>query len=40
LNSYVAAVRLICPEFADVACWRLEKLAINGSIVLDLGKPL
>jgi hypothetical protein len=40
LNSYVAAMRIICPQFADVACWRLEKLAINGAIVLDLGKPL
>jgi hypothetical protein len=40
LNSYVAAVRLICPDFAEVACWRLEKLAINGEITLDRGEPL
>ena len=39
-NSYVAAVRLICPDSAKIECWQLEKLAINGSIVLDLGKPL
>ncbi len=39
-NTFVAAVRLICPDFAEVECWRLEKLAINGKIILDLGKPL
>ena len=39
-NTYVAAVRLICPDSAAVECWRLEKLAINGTIVLDRGQPL
>ncbi len=39
-NTYVAAVRLICPEAAKVECWRLEKLAINQAIVLDRGEPL
>jgi hypothetical protein len=39
-NSYVAAVRLVCPDFGKVECWRLEKLAINGTIVLDRGQPL
>ncbi len=39
-NSYVAAVRLICPDQAKVECWRLEKLAINRKIVVDLGQPL
>ncbi len=39
-NSYVAAVRLICPDLAKVTCWRLEKLAINRKIVVDLGQPL
>jgi hypothetical protein len=39
-NSYVAALRLVCPDFDKVACWRLEKLAINGTIVLDRGEPL
>ncbi len=39
-NSYVAAVRLICPEQAEVECWRLEKLAINRKIILNLGQPL
>ncbi len=39
-NTYVAAVRLVCPDFAAVACWRLEKLAINGEITLDRGEPL
>jgi len=33
-------VRLICPEADDVACWRLDKLAINGTIVIDRGAPL
>ena len=40
INSYVAAVRLVCPEWAEVECWRLEKLAINGEIVIDLGQAL
>ncbi len=39
-NTYVAAVRLICPDFSKVDCWRLEKLAINGKIILDRGQPL
>ena len=39
-NTYVAAVRLVCPDFAKVACWRLEKLAINRKMVIDLGEPL
>ena len=39
-NSYVAAVRLICPDHAEVDCWRLEKLAINRKIVIDLGQPI
>jgi len=39
-NSYVAAVRLVCPDFEKVECWRLEKLAINGEITLDRGQPL
>ena len=39
-NTFVAAVRLICPDSVKVECWRLEKLAINGKIILDLGKPL
>lgn len=39
-NTYVAAVRLTCSDFAKVACWRLEKLAINGKIILDRDEPL
>jgi hypothetical protein len=39
-NTYVAAVSLICPDAQDVNCWRLEKLAINGTVVLDQGQPL
>jgi len=34
-NSFTAAVFLDCPEFEKVACWSLEKLSINGKIVLD-----
>ncbi len=34
-NSFTAAVLLECPEFEKVACWSLEKLSINGKIVLD-----
>ncbi len=39
-NTFVAAVRLICSDFPKVACWRLEKLAINGKIIFDWGQPL
>lgn len=39
-NTYVAAVRLVCSEIAEVECWRLEKLAINGIVTLDRGQPL
>jgi len=39
-NTYVAAVRLVCPDFSEVACWQLEKLAINGEVALDRGEPL
>jgi len=34
-NSFTAAVLLECPEFEKVECWSLEKLSINGKIVLD-----
>jgi len=34
-HSYVAAVRLICDDADDAKCWRLEKLAFDGRIVLD-----
>jgi len=34
-NSFTAAVLLDCPEFKKVACWSIEKLSINGKIVLD-----
>ncbi len=34
-NSFTAAVVLDCPEFQKVTCWSLEKLSINGKIVLD-----
>ncbi len=39
-NTYVAALRLVCADLARVACWRLEKLAINEKIILDRGEPL
>ncbi len=39
-NMYVAAVQLICADFAKVKCWHLAKLAINGKIIVDLGQPL
>lgn len=34
-NSFTAAVLLDCPDFEKVMCWSLEKLSINGKIVLD-----
>lgn len=34
-NSFTAAVTLDCPEFQKIKCWSLEKLSINGEIVLD-----
>jgi len=38
-NTYVAAVRLVCPAFRKTECWRLEKMALNGKIIIDR-KPL
>ncbi len=40
INTDVAAMRPMCPDDARVACWRLRKLAINETIVIDHGKPL
>lgn len=34
-NSFTAAVLLECPDFNKVECWSLEKLSINGQIVID-----
>jgi len=34
-HDYVAAVRLVCDEAADAKCWRLEKLAFDGRILLN-----
>jgi hypothetical protein len=34
-NSFTAAVTLDCPDHSKVSCWSLEKLSINGRIVLD-----
>ncbi len=39
LNIFVAAVRLICADFAKVKCWHLAKLAINGIIIVDQSEP-
>ena len=39
-HVYVAAVRLMCDDFERAECWRLEKLAIDGRIVLDGEKSL
>jgi len=37
-NSFTAAVVLDCEAYKDVGCWSLEKLSINGEIVLDRKK--
>ena len=34
-TSFTAAVLLECPDYTVVKCWSLEKLSINGRIVLD-----
>ena len=39
-NTYVAAVQLVWSDFAEVECWRLDKLAINQTIVLGLSESL
>ena len=36
---YVAAVRQVCGNAQDLACLRLEKLAVDGKIVFDRGEP-
>ena len=38
-NVFVAALQLVCPDFEQVGCWSLDKLALNGKIVIDR-KPL
>lgn len=38
-HVYVVALRLICPAYKTFACWRLEKLAIDETIVIDIGDP-
>ncbi len=40
VNAYVAAVRLICPQFNKVECWRLDKLAIDRTIILNRSDPV
>lgn len=35
-HSYVAAVRLICPDYQNLECWRLEKLALDNRILFDV----
>lgn len=37
-HVYVAAVRLVCPSFEKLECWRVEKLAIDGNILIDLDR--
>ena len=39
-NEYVVAIRQICEDYATLDCWRMEKLAINRQIILNLGEPL
>jgi len=39
-NTYVAAIRLTCPAYENLECWRLEKLSINGEIIVDEGQRL
>ena len=39
-NTYVAAVRMVCPDPQEVKCWRLDALAINDQIVLKRGFDL
>jgi hypothetical protein len=34
-NSFTAAVLLECTDFEKIECWSLEKLSINGKIVVD-----
>ena len=34
-NSFTAAVTLDCQDHTKVKCWSLEKLSINGKIILD-----
>lgn len=38
-NTYVAALRLVCDDFDKVECWSLDKLAINGKILINR-KPI
>ena len=35
-HSYVAAVRLLCPNYRDLNCWRLDKFALDNRIIFDV----
>ena len=37
-HFFVAAVRLVCDRYRSLACWQLEKLAINRTIFFDRGE--
>lgn len=39
-HVFVVAIRLVCPAYEDRQCWQLEKLAIDGSILIDGGMRL
>jgi hypothetical protein len=39
-NTYGTAVRLMCRQFKRVECWRLDKLAIKRTIILNRGDPV
>lgn len=36
-HVFVVAIRLVCPVFENRKCWRLEKLAIDGNILIGRG---
>ena len=37
-HSYVAAVRLLCPDYKDLKCWRLDKFALDNRIIYDIDR--
>ena len=37
-HSYVAAIRLICADYQDLKCWRLDKFALDNRILYDINQ--
>ena len=39
-HSYVVAIRLLCPDYKNLECWRLDKFAMDNRIIFDIDKQI